>query len=84
MNRNNLWKSIIVVLVVVWSFIEMYPPVGRDLVQEFKDKAIGSRKDAGYTNILERLEKLQQKTTQRGFGNLVEAVGTNDMTVFFS
>lgn len=83
MNRNNLWKFIIVVLVVVWSFIEMYPPVGRDLVQEFKDKAIGSRKDAAYTNILERLEKLQQKTPQRGFGNLVEAVGTNDITVYF-
>ena len=57
MNRNNLWKFIIVVLVVVWSFVEMYPPIGRDLVQEFKDKAIGSRKDAAYTNILERLEK---------------------------
>jgi SecD/SecF fusion protein len=83
MNRNNLWKFIIVVLVVVWSFVEMYPPIGRDLVQEFKDKAIGSRKDAAYTNILERLEKLQQITPQRAFGNLVEAVGTNDITLYF-
>src|SRR5258708_3199963 len=83
MNRNNLWKFIIVVLVVVWSFAEMYPPVGRDLVQEFKDKAIGSRKDATYTNILERLEKLQKNNPQRAFGNLAEAVSTNDITVYF-
>ncbi len=84
MNRNNLWKFIIVVVVVAWSFIEMYPPVGRDLVQEFKDKAIGARKDAAYTNILETLEALQQKYPQRAFGNLVEAVGpTNDITVYF-
>src|SRR5260221_14233693 len=83
MNRNNLWKFIIVVVVVPWSFVEMYPPIGRDLVQEFKDKAIGSRKDAAYTNILERLEKLQQINPQRGFGNLVEAVGTNDITLYF-
>jgi len=74
MNRNNLWKFIIVVVVVAWSFIEMYPPIGRDLVQEFKDKAIGSRKDATYTNILETLDKLQQKNPQRAFANLIDAV----------
>jgi len=83
MNRNNLWKFIIVVVVVAWSFIEMYPPIGRDLVQEFKDKAIGSRKDATYTNILETLDKLQQKNPQRAFANLIDAVSTNDITVYF-
>jgi len=41
---------------------------GATWLQEFKDKAIGSRKDAAFTNILERLEKLQQTNPQRAFG----------------
>ncbi len=83
MNRNNLPKFIIVVLVLVWAFIEMYPPVGRNLGQYFQERAIPNREDAAFTNIIERLQQLQQATPQRGFANLVDAVGTNVITNYF-
>jgi SecD/SecF fusion protein len=83
MNRNNLWKLVIVVAVLVWAFIEMYPPVGRNLAEFFQEKAIDNRKDAAYTNIVKQLTELQQANPQRGYGNLVEAVGTNDITNYF-
>ena len=59
----------------------MYPPTGRNLAVEFQDKAV--RKDAAFTNIVERLQKLQQERPERPFANLVEAVGTNDITRYF-
>jgi SecD/SecF fusion protein len=83
MNRNNLGKFIIVVAVLVWAFVEMYPPVGRNLAAYFQEKAVDSRKDAAFTNIVDNLEKLQQASPQRGFANLVDAVGTNDITPYF-
>jgi len=35
MNRNNLGKFIFVIIVVLWSLYEVYPPNPRDLVQYF-------------------------------------------------
>ena len=35
MSRNNPWVILFVVLIVCWSFYEMYPPTSRSLVQEF-------------------------------------------------
>ncbi len=78
---NNRWKFIIVILVLAWAFYEMYPPVGRNLATEFQDKAV--KKDAAYTNIVERLQKLQQAYPERTFANLKEAIGTNDITRYF-
>jgi SecD/SecF fusion protein len=83
MNRNHFWKFVIVVVVIVWAFAEMYPPVGRNLAAFFQEKAVDNRKDAAYTNIVENLQKLQQAAPQRGFANLVDAVGTNDITPYF-
>jgi SecD/SecF fusion protein len=83
MNRNNLSKFLIVVAIIVWAFYEMYPPVGRNLAQFFQEKAVESRKDAAYSNIVERLGTLQQANPARGYANLVDAVGTNDITSYF-
>ena len=41
-------------------------------------------KDAAYTNIVAAIEKLQQARPETPFNNLVEAVGTNDITKIFS
>src|SRR5438128_579417 len=38
MNRNNLWRFVLVVLVLVWSLYEIYPPTARDLVQVFRKR----------------------------------------------
>src|SRR5882757_9148064 len=82
MNRNNLWKFVFVLAVIFWSFYEMYPPMSGDMAQEFKKQAI--RTDAAYTNIVERLDKLQKdKPDRSSFANLVDAVGTNDITRYF-
>ncbi|HEX3801075.1 MAG TPA: protein translocase subunit SecD [Verrucomicrobiae bacterium] len=81
MNRNNLGKFIFVVLVVVWSFYEMYPPVSRDLAVSFEEKAV--RKDPAFTQIMTHFKELQAAHPQREFSNLMESVGTNDLSHYF-
>ncbi len=83
MNRNNLPKLVIVIAILIWAFYEMYPPVGRNLAEFFQEKAVASRKDAAYTNIIESLNALQKANPARGYANLVDAVGTNDITSYF-
>src|ERR1035441_9447983 len=80
-NPSNRWKFLFVVLVVAWSFYEMYPPAGRDLAKEFQARAV--RKDKTFSEIMERSRSLQQERPERAFANLAEAVGTNDITRYF-
>jgi SecD/SecF fusion protein len=88
MNRNNYWRLAIVILVVVWAFVEMYPPLGGDLGKHFGEQAVDKFKDAAYTNILEQYQKLQQtnqpdQARARAFADLLTAIGTNDITRYF-
>ncbi|MDB6022669.1 MAG: protein translocase subunit SecDF [Pedosphaera sp.] len=83
MNRNNLWKFVFVILVLVWSFYEMYPPVGRNLVTVFQDQVVPGRKDTNFTAIISRLQTLQKDRPDRTFANLVEATGTNNLSYYF-
>src|SRR5437762_557024 len=84
MNRNNPWKWALVVFLVAWSLVEIYPPKGRDLIEEFKKEADPMKRDATFTNIVKTAEALRDKNPERGFGNLREAVGTNDIRKYFS
>jgi SecD/SecF fusion protein len=81
MSRNNPWVILFVVLIVCWSFYEMYPPTSRDLVQEFSTHAVN--RDTNFANILERLQPLQQARPDREFANLQEAIFTNDIRTNF-
>jgi SecD/SecF fusion protein len=81
MSRNNPWIVAFVVLIICWSFYEMYPPTSRDLVREFSSHAMN--RDANFTNILERLQPLQQAGTNSEFANLQEAIGTNNLKPYF-
>jgi SecD/SecF fusion protein len=81
MNRNSFWKFLFVVLVVVWALYELYPPTGRSLVAHFRERAVA--RDAAYTNIMERVAALQKELPDREYGNLLEAIGTNDITRYF-
>lgn len=81
MNRNNLWKFVIVLLVLAWSFYEMYPPVGRSLVSVFQDKAY--RKDANFNAIVAKANELDKERPDQPFANLLKASGTNDLTYYF-
>ncbi len=81
MNRNNLWRFVLVVLVVLWSVYELYPPTGRSLLQEFRTRAV--RSDNTFSNILYKAQALQQTAPERTYDNLKEAIGTNDITRYF-
>ncbi len=81
MNRNNFWRFILVVLVVLWSLYELYPPKGRDLVQYFRDKAVG--RDPAFTAIYTNAVALQKAMPEKPYDNLVTAIGTNDITRYF-
>jgi SecD/SecF fusion protein len=79
--RNNFWKWVFVALVVVWSLYEIYPPRGRDLVQVFRERAVN--RDIGFSNIVYQVSELQRERPDRAFGNLQDAIGTNDITRYF-
>ena len=81
MNRNNLWRFVLVVLVVLWSLYELYPPKGRNLVMVFREKAVN--RDATFNAIVQKAQELEKTMPERLYDDLVEAVGTNDITRYF-
>src|SRR5260221_8103858 len=82
MNRNNLWRFVLVLLVVLWSFYELYPPRGKNLVLHFRERAVNTR-DGSFTNILSKAQILEKTTPEKSYENLIEAIGTNDITRYF-
>ena len=81
MNRNSFWRFTLVVLVVLWSLYELYPPKGRDLVQVFRERAVN--RDAAFSAILQKAQQLQAAMPEKPYDNLRDAVGTNDLTHYF-
>ncbi len=67
--------------VVAFSFLELWPPKGRDLIQYFNEKAVV--RDAALSNIVAKATLLQKEMPDKPYDNLVEAVGTNDLTKYF-
>ncbi len=81
MKRNYFWKWALVVFLVAWSLWELNPPTGRNLIEQFKDESIKS--DATFSNIVARAEALSKTNSTRAYGNLREAIGTNDIRPYF-
>src|SRR5260221_3569498 len=81
MKKHNLGWFIFVVLVILWSLYQIYPPTSRDLIQQFSSRA--DKQDTNFTAILKRAGVLQQVNTNREFANLLEAIGTNDIQNYF-
>src|SRR5437867_6225081 len=81
MNRNYLPKLVLILLVLVWSIYELYPPNDRDLVQVFRERAVN--RDTNFTQIIEHVQTLQKTNSVRTYGNLKDAIGTNDLTRYF-
>ncbi len=81
MNRNNFWRLTLVVLVILWSLYELYPPEGRDLLLVFREKAVN--RDATFTSIYTNALALQKAMPEKPYDNLVEAISTNDITRYF-
>ncbi len=83
MKRNNLGRLTIVLLVLIWSVYEMYPPSGRDLVQQFTKDARVAPNDTTFSNIVFQARELQKANPDRAFSNLAVAIGTNDILNYF-
>ena len=83
MKRNNLTRLLIVIAVVAWSIYQIIPPTSRDIVQHFKERAYAPNRDAAFSNIVVQAEALRAKNPARGYANLKEAVGTNDLMKYF-
>src|ERR1017187_6855910 len=81
MNRNNFWRFILVVLVILWSLYELYPPEGRDLLLVFREKA--ANRDPAFTTIFQKAQALEKAMPEKPYDNLVEAIGTNDIIRYF-
>src|ERR1022692_2092623 len=81
MNRNNFWRFILVVLVILWSLYELYPPEGRDLLLVFREKAVN--RDPAFSTIFTNAQALQKAMPEKPYDNLVEAIGTNDIIKYF-
>ena len=81
MNRNNFWRFTLVVLVVLWSLYELYPPQGRDLLLVFREKA--QSRDPAFSTIFTNALALQRAMPEKPYDNLVAAIGTNDITRYF-
>jgi SecD/SecF fusion protein len=81
MNRNYFWRTVLVVLIVLWSLYELYPPKGRDLVQYFRDQAVN--RDPDFTTIFTNALALQKAMPEKPYENLLKAIGTNDITRYF-
>ena len=81
MNRNNVWRFVLVLAVVLWSLYELYPPQGRNLVTVFRER--GVNRDATFNSIVQKAQEFDNTAPDRAYDNLVQAVGTNDLTRYF-
>src|SRR5258706_198197 len=81
MKQKHLWSLIAIVVALALSVTALIPPTGRDLLQDFQAKA--RNKDAAFSNIVAQAQLMQKELPGRAYGNLKDAVGTNDITKYF-
>lgn len=82
MQRNNFWRSILVLFVTFWALYELYPPTDRNIIDVFEERA--TRKDTNFNAIVTKARELDKAAPERNFTNLRDAVGTNSLTNFVS
>src|SRR5215471_12147575 len=84
MNRNHFWKLVFILFLLFWAIAEIYPPTSRPLVDFFHRQARVQSEDAAkFNRIMDEARTLEKERPQRSYANLVEAIGTNDITRFF-
>jgi SecD/SecF fusion protein len=81
MNRNNFTRFFIVILVLIWSVYQLYPPKAKDLVKHFADRAVN--RDTNFTAILQKARELEGGNRDKGYDSLKQAIGTSDVTRYF-
>ena len=81
MKQNNLGRFILVLVIIVWSLFQIYPPTSRSLIADFGSRA--DKPDATLKTIVAEAESLQKAGTNE-FAALQQAIGTNDIQKYFS
>src|SRR2546423_3537786 len=81
MNRNNFWRFVLVIGVLALSVYEFLPLTGRDLTQVFLERAVN--RDTNFTAIVSRAQMLEKTAPEKPYDDLMEAIGTNDITRYF-
>jgi SecD/SecF fusion protein len=81
MKQKHLWYLLSIIAIVGLSVYYLMPPTGRDLLQDFQAKA--RNKDAAFSNIVARAQQLEKDVPNRAYGNLRDAIGTNEITKYF-
>ena len=82
MNKNNnLGRFILVLVIIGWSLLQVYPPTSRDLVEQFSSRA--QNPDSILKEIVARTVALQKAGTNNEFAALQIAIGTNDIQKYF-
>ncbi|MEW6305745.1 MAG: protein translocase subunit SecD [Verrucomicrobiota bacterium] len=79
--NSRIWKLLFIIFVVSWSLWEMTPPMPRDLLLQFEESA--QNKDAAFEAIVQQAKSMQATNVGRAYGNLWDAVGTNDLAKYF-
>lgn len=81
MNRKNTLKWVLVIFIVAWSIWELTPPTSRNIIDVFQEQAV--EKDEQFNAIVQRARELEKQFPERGYQNLLEAIGTNDIRPYF-
>jgi SecD/SecF fusion protein len=81
MNRNNYWRFALVLLVLLWSVYEMYPPTSPDLLLVFRERARNT--DTNFTAIVTQAAELQRAIPGKTYEDLLQAIGDRDITRYF-
>ncbi len=81
MTRKNFWQLAAILLVLLLFVPFIFPPRGHDFTQDFLAQA--KNRDAAFSNLVERFTAMQKTNAGRAYGNLKEAIGTNDLMKYF-
>lgn len=81
MKNPFLWLTAAIGL-LVWSAYELYPPTGRDIIEQFEREAENTQ-DPNFRTILAKARESAAKPGARSFTSLLEAAGTNSLERYF-
>lgn len=84
MKKPKFWWALIVFL-VAWSLWSIYPPTSDNLISFFNDQADASKVDATFKQIVQnaRASETADPDPHRQFGELMAAIGTNNIQTYF-
>jgi SecD/SecF fusion protein len=81
MKQNNTFKWLLVLFVLGWAIYSMIPLTPKNLIEAFEESA--ANPDPNFKAITTKARELEKTQPGRTFGNLREAIGTNDVQKYF-